>query len=259
MSLYLLLLGREESPHHYIPSAQASLTQPDLQLVGHSNTHSAPPRSFSWCLRANRCCQTLPGTPFPCFLFCLHGHSGMKLLSPITWPHSKSLLHLFRKYNDPGNLHACPRLYKQVTKHTPPHPDNHCHEMLTSGTCGVSRSGKATSPTPSRCQNTVRKGSLSFMLWFWGWFYMHFHFYPTLPQTHHPWRVTCIALPFLLHQYKHQLELLGFILNSRTHPHICYSQLNSTFYEIANAKIIGHHITVCLLAWQNHPNMTWEA
>lgn len=126
MSLYLLLLGRKESPHHYIPSAQASLAQPDLQLVGHSNTHSAPPKCFSRCLRANRSCQTLPGTLFPGFLFCRfgcpRGHSGTKLLSPTTWPHTKSQLHLFRKYNDPGNLHACPRLDEQVTKPLPiPH------------------------------------------------------------------------------------------------------------------------------------------
>lgn len=46
MSLYLLLLGRQESPHHYVLSVQASLAQPDFQLVGHSNTHSAPPRCF---------------------------------------------------------------------------------------------------------------------------------------------------------------------------------------------------------------------
>lgn len=225
MSLYLFLLGRQESPHHYIPSAQASLTQPDLQLVGHSNTHSALPDVFHDASEPTGVC-----------------HSGTKLLSPSTWPHITSQLPVFRKRNDPGNLHTYSWLYKQVTKPLPipPHPDSHCHQMLTSGT---SSSGKATSPTP-RWQNTVRK--IIFPLRFGSEcdFCTHFHFYLALPQTYHPWTVSCVALTFLLYQYKHQVELLGFIINSRTHPHICYSQLNSTFYEIANAKIIEHHITL---------------
>lgn len=97
MSLYLLLPGRQESPHHCILSVQASLAQPDFQLVGHSNTHSGPPRCFLWSLRANRCCQTLPGTSFPGFLphpflLPLWASCGSKLLSPAAWPHAKQLL-----------------------------------------------------------------------------------------------------------------------------------------------------------------------
>lgn len=160
MSLYLFLLGRQESPHHYIPS----LAHPDLQLVDHSNTHSALPDVFHDASEPTGVC-----------------HSGTKLLSLTTWPIT-SQLRVFRKHNDPGNLHTYSRLYKQVTKPLPipPHPDSHCHQMLTSGTCGASSSGKATSPTP-RCQNTVRKIIFPSCFGSECDFCTHFHFYPALP------------------------------------------------------------------------------
>lgn len=176
MSLYLLLLGRQESPHHYIPSAQTSLAQPDLQLVGHSKHSFCTSQMFFMMPQSQQMLPDSAWNPVPRLTVLSLGSASVGALGQSSWAprpdlYTKSQLHLFRNYNDPGNLHAYSRLHNQVTNPlpTPPHPDSHCHGMLTSGTCGGSSSGKATSPTPSRGQNTVRKGSLSLILWFWGW------------------------------------------------------------------------------------------
>lgn len=249
MSLYLLLLGRKESPHHYIPSAQASLTQPDLQLVGHSNTHSAPPKCFSWCLRANSCCQTLPGTLFPGFLFC-HlvplGTLGRSSWAPLPDPRPNPCFISLGSTMIQVTFMPAPDF---ITRSPNPCPFHNiltiiamrCWPLAPLGSAAV---GRPPLPPPAGAKILWEKVLFPLYSGSEGDFYMRFHFYPTLLQTSRPWRVTFIALPFLLHQHKHQLALLGFIINSRTHPHICYSQLNSTFYEIANAKIIEHHITL---------------
>lgn len=179
MSLYLLLLGRQELPHHYILSVQASLAQPDFQLVGHSDTQFAPPRCFPWCLRANRCCQTLPGTLFPGFL-------PRPLVLPLwaPWeqapephcltPRQMPAPDLFRKSSDPGNLRAYSR-FLQVGHQNPAHSTSSCHshKMPTTGTSGVSSSGKGTSLTLSTCQNTAGKGLPPLSVWFWGRFLLY--------------------------------------------------------------------------------------
>lgn len=227
-------------------SARISLAQPDFQLVGHCDAHFAPPRCFPWRLRASRCCQALPATPLPGFL-------------PCPW-----VLSLTAPREQTPEPRCCPRAKRpplvfsgspmtRVT-FTPtagftgrlpvPCPFHLIPMVIPAGCWPTSICGARRQLLPPSAGLVGDQTFLS--VWFWAQFLLCVSLFlsnfstDALSLKSHlcrfgfHWKVSY----FMITNYNHQLELFGFIICSRTYPHICYSQLNNTFYKIANAKII---------------------